>query len=145
MTLILACSVLWRIGGAKGFSKLYRRIGSTLCLTAIVGQLWAILPIFWGCSSYFGWMNRFLPVKDKDREYWWNFWLQNFVIQSSVFFVNRGFDNIMLVVFGSLFISLVKVWIDEEWKPKWRPRQDIVSELWHGFGNAALLSINILI
>lgn len=150
LTLVILSSIFWRLGGAAGYDKLWRRLGSTICMLGVLWptsllQLMSLPLLLWGCSSYFGWINKFIDVEDKDREYWWNFWAENMVIQSSVLFFVRSFENIIFVVMGALVIALIKVWIDEAWPKGWRPRQDVLSEIWHGGANAASILVNSLI
>ena len=143
--LVVACGILWRLGGAEGFSKLYRRLGSSLCMVLIVGNIYALPLLLWGCTSYMGWINNFLPVKDKDREYWWNFFAENLVIQLSILTVKRGLSNIVFAVITALIIAIGKVWIDKSWKYFFGLRKDVVSEWWHGGSNALCLLINTLL
>lgn len=143
--LVILCAIFWRMGGAAGYNKLWRRIGSTVCMGVILWptllfHLLSLPLLLWGCSSYFGWINRFIDVQDKEREYWWNFWAQNFVIQSTVLFFDHSIENIIFVICSSLFIAIVKVWTDNN-----MTKADVKSELWHGGANAAALWINALI
>jgi hypothetical protein len=139
LIMVLLSGLFWRMGGSDKYSKLFRRIGSAACMSYIVGSLWAVPFIFWGCTSYFGWINRFLPVKDKEREYWWNFLAENLVIQMTVLFVNPSVKSAILAVIFASIVTFGKVWMDEN-----LTKADIKSEIWHGSGNALGLLINIL-
>lgn len=88
-----------------------------------------------------GWINNFISsVKDKDREYWWNFFVENLVIQSSVLLFKPHFVNIIFLIITSFLIAIIKVWTDNNIS-----KADVKSELWHGGANATALWINTLI
>lgn len=142
---VIGASVAWRAGGAEGYSKLWRRIGSTACMSIIVWDWRAIPFIAIGCWSYFDRVNKWFKLPEPNRERWFNFAIANLFIQGSVLFVNKEIDNILFVIIFSISIALIKVWIDKKYPLGWKPRQDVVSEIAHGGLNALCLWINVLI
>jgi len=146
------------MGGAEGYDKLWRKIGSTICMSFILMHcglnetpqfFLAVALIAWGCASYFGWINFFiswLADIEIDSEYWWNFWVENMVIQSSVLLYKHSAANIGFCILWSGLVATGKVLIDLDedgcvlfWK------KDIVSEWWHGSGNALGIWLNSML
>jgi hypothetical protein len=167
-----ACGVMWRMGGAANFDKLWRRVGSAVCLVSLIPLMnhhvefhWYLLScglVAWGCTSYFGWINYIVdPIRrklnkqplDLEREYWWNFAVENMVIQSSVLPFKHSPLNVGWVIVSGFVIAFVKVWIDSPYD--WFQDdigdrnadldQAVLSEFWHGSANALCIFINMLL
>jgi hypothetical protein len=125
-----------------------------ICLLPYTGiNLWIPIAygmIFWGCISYFGWINHFVKKFWKDidveSEYVWNFFAENLVIQSSVVVINHNPLSAFLAVFFAAVSAFGKVLIDnheENYILEWR--KDVVSEFWHGFSNCLFIAINTMV
>lgn len=154
LPLAVASGVLWRMGGADGYNKLYRRLGCTICCLAYpayaFGLVWPLAGliglVLWGSISYFGWINNLLPIKEKDSEYWWNFFAENLTLQSGALFYVCSVNHIIFAVIAALLSALGKVLIDADEDAKvlcWN--EAVLSEWWHGFSNCLFLLINIFI
>ena len=152
ISLIVLTGYSWRLGGSV--DKLFRRIGSSLCMAIILCTLcsceflWFIFStalIVWGCVSYFGFLNyivrKFWDEIEMEREYWWNFFAENLIIQSSVLPFRHSIINIFLVIIFAGVGALGKVLIDETNLEE----RDVVSEWWHGSFNAIGIAINSII
>lgn len=168
LVVAVLCGVCWRMGGAGKSGQWYedaldtkwRDIGSALCMLALfVGNVsWMALGIVaamlvWGCTSYFNWLNpivaRFADIEVRTK-YWWNFFAENLMIQSTALFVSFGFVSVVLAVAFAAVSALGKILIDADENGIYtifgfEVNEDIASEWWHGFSNCILLAINIAI
>lgn len=96
--LVVLAGLMYRFGGAAKTNNWYsflqntksRDFGVPTCCLLIL-WLWTgiDLNIWWAyflsfgaffgaMTSYWGWVNKFLPVEDKKKEYWWNWVLTGF-------------------------------------------------------------------
>jgi hypothetical protein len=116
--------------------------------TAIISAM-----LLWGCVSYFGWINYIVEKFEEielEREYWWNFFAENLMIQSSALIVNFNVFSVVLAVVFAGISAFGKVWIDSDSDGYldvlgFDVREDVASEWWHGFSNCILLAVNIAI
>jgi len=144
--LTIACGIFWRMGGAAGYSKLWRRIGSTCCILAVLGingylglnwQTFVAMPMVGlGCSSYFVWLNPHDP-----REYWYNFLAAALFTQLAILVLQYDFPSLMIGIGFALIGALGKVKIDESG----RSRPDIFGEIYYGIVMCLGVSINAVI
>jgi len=158
---ILLCflaGMLWRMGGAEGYDKLWRRIGSALCMLVsiiLIRGLFTFLNIasavllIWGCVSYMGWLNSIVKLWWKQiemkKEYIWNFAFENLVIQSTVLLYKRSIWSCIFMVGSAMIIAFIKIWVDDDSDGKilcWR--KDVLSEFLHGCLNCIAIIINLL-
>jgi hypothetical protein len=139
----------------------WRDIGSSLCMLSLfVGSIsgWKIVVVaamlFWGCISYFGWVNSVVRLWWQDiemeREYWWNFFAENLMIQSTALLVSFNPVSVALSVCFAGLSAVGKVLIDEGEEGYYRffcfeVREDVLSEWWHGFSNCVFLAINVAV
>jgi hypothetical protein len=161
---VLACvsGILWRMGGSDDYEKIWRRAGSFLCMVCLlpfggnyVAYVVACALILWGCVSYFGWFNYIVRLLwddiEMDREYLWNFFLEDTVIQMSIFVIKPNPISALFAVVAAIISSTGKVLIDKHLKDgiyineriNWN--QAVVSEFWHGSSNAFFIGINSII
>ena len=156
--LAFLCGLFFRMGGSAKYNKLWRRIGSASCMLVgimlIVGfnnflHIVSAGLLFWGCVSYMGWLNYvirgFAIIDNMKREYIWNFFFENLVLQSSVLPYKHSIFNIMLVIFSALLIAFIKVEVDKDKDGKilcWR--KDVLSEFLHGSLNFVGIVINLI-
>ena len=156
------CATFWRMGGADEYEKLWRRLGSTLCIVCCIYldvglfkliNIFTFWLVFWGCLSYMGWINSIVRLFWKDivmkREYIWNFFFENLVIQSSVLPYKRSIYNILFSVASAFIIAFVKIAVDNDKDGKikilfWTMRKDVLSELLHGGLNCVSVVINLI-
>jgi len=159
--LCIASGIFFRMGGAEGYDKLWRRIGSSLCMIIPIPILYhtvefhwflfSIGLIVWGCTSYFGWVNyivRLFADLEMEREYWWNFMCENICIQCAVLPYKNTPMNIMFAIGWGTLVAFIKVWIDDDkdgiihvlW---WKFRKDVWSEIMHGSLNAVGIIVNL--
>ena len=151
------CGILWRMGGAEGYDKLWRRIGCAIimfsCLLINSNMQWLQMLITyalisWGCFSYFGWINFIVSLWDDieiGREYWFNFFAEGLVIQSVVYFISPSLLHAVVGILGALVGSLGKVWIDKDKDGRilwWR--KDVLSEWYYGSVMCAFIIINAI-
>ena len=146
------------MGGSDKYNKLWRRIGSAICMficiilstdVLLIRHIFTFLLLIWGCISYMGWLNYIVRLWWVDivmkREYFWNFFLENLVLQSTVLIYKHSIYNI---IFGTIFafiIAFVKVAIDSDKDGKiWLWRKDVLSEFFHGGLNCLGIIINIM-
>jgi len=150
--------LLWRMGGSAKYNKLWRRIGSALCM--LIGiiltiglnnflHIASVVLLVWGCISYMGWLNTIVKLFWKDivmkREYIWNFAFENLVIQSTVLLYKRSIYNILFSLLSSLLIAFIKVEIDKDKDETiWLWRKDVLSEFLHGSLNFVAMIINLI-
>lgn len=88
MTIVLtaASAVLYRMGGSARYDTKYRDIGTSVCTNLGIALWfdwhWSLILCFgimWGSlTTYWDFINKWLPVQDKDKEYWWNWLLHGF-------------------------------------------------------------------
>lgn len=145
--LSVVCGIFWRMGGSQYFNKLWRRVGSTLCILAVLalngyfGWNWQTLVasvlIGVGCSSYFGWL-----TPNTDEETWINFLAEGLFIQCPILFFGYDFYTLMLAIGFALIGSMGKSKLDHDGKYK---RPDIIGEIFYGFFMCLGVSINALI
>jgi len=143
-------SVFWRMGGADGYDKLWRRIGCTFVISSMLlihsnmNLLeWAITTVMigWGCWSYFAWLNHIVALWwrgiEHKREYWWNFLASGLLIQGSILVESFSLESLATAFVFALLGAFGKVWIDKDedgWKTImfWKVREDVLSELYYG-------------
>jgi len=145
------------MGGAAGYKKIWRRAVSSLAMTIIIALFtglswWLILSyglLYLGCSTYAGFLNYFVRIFwediNMDREYWWNFWCENIIIQSSVLPFAHNPLNILFILSFALVVSLSKILIDKNNITIFGLREDVFSELCHGGLNALGIMLNLII
>ena len=158
----VACALsatFWRMGGAAGHSKLWRRIGCTFILFAILlihsnmsltQSLISLAMIAWGCWSYFGWINFWTS-----KEYWYNFLVGALLIQCSILIESFSSENLATAFVFALLGALGKVWIDKDvdgWKQIFwgeggifsilKVRKDVLSECYFGLIMCAGVIVN---
>lgn len=121
-------AIFWRMGGAAGYDKLWRRIGSSLCILMPLFlipisllHIVAVAMVLWGSWSYFGWLT---PGDIKER--WFNYLAAACMTQGAA--VALGCSWWIALIFA--FLSAIgKVLIDNSnLKSK-----DVISELFYGF------------
>lgn len=160
----ITCGIFWRMGGAEGYDKLWRRIGCAIMMFSCLlinsnmqrqQMLITYAIITWGCCSYFGWINKVLAwlidieswfELEIEREYWWNFFAEALVIQSVVYFVSPSFKHAVVAILASLMASLGKVWIDKDKDGNillWR--KDVISEWFFGSMMCFGIVINVVL
>lgn len=145
---IALCATFGRMGGAKGYDKLWRRLGCTFIISSMLLLhsnmsilQWAISSalIGWGCWSYFGWINYIVLFFWKyimvEREYWWNFFAGALLIQSAILIGSFSAESLCTAFVFALSAAFGKVWIDNDedgWKRIlfWHVREDVLSELY---------------
>ena len=85
--LALIAGALYRMGGyGKPFNTKHRDLGVPTCMILAMlamGNLhWSLIlcfgAMFGAMTTYWDWLNKYLPVKDKGKEYWWNWALTGF-------------------------------------------------------------------
>ena len=147
----IACGILWRMGGADGYDKLWRRIGCSFIIFAmllihsnmnLLESVISLAMIVWGCWSYFGWLNFWTS-----REYWYNFFAGAILIQSSILIESFSLENLCTAFVFALLGAFGKVWIDKDedgYKTIlfWRVREDVLSEWYFGAVMCAGIIIN---
>ena len=144
LPLMAACGLMWRLGGWEHGNKLWRRIGSSLCMIAVLLSpsnplnWFYIVPIgmiFYGSWSYFGWLT---PGDHKER--WFNYLAAACITQFAYVVLFPSWHAVALALLFALAGALDKVGIDETSLPG----KDIMSELFYGFVMCLGLSINII-
>ena len=151
VVLCIVSSIFWRMGGAAGYTKNWRRLGSSLCMLAIVllGGIvtpWWRVPVSyalfaWGCWSYFGWLNPWT-----NREYWYNFLAAAVVTQLGFLVLCHTMLAIVIAVATAVFGVGVKVWADRDkdgWILLWR--KDVFSEVVYCLIMCLGLAWNVLV
>jgi len=156
------CGILWRMGGSSDYRSAYRSIGSALCLLAVtvpwnnslvVNCIVAVM-VAWGCISYFGWVNyiveKFWKDIEMEREYWWNFFAENLMIQSSALVIKCDPLSVVLAIVFALATAFGKTWIDADEDGVYHVLgfdigEDVASEWFHGFMNCLFLAINVVV
>lgn len=93
-TLMLAafCGMAYRYGGSQYGQRWVRPMGVMLFtlwwMVVIMPFDWSLVlcaGLLYGSSTtYWSFVNKILPIKDKDSEYWWNYALHGFFIASSI-------------------------------------------------------------
>lgn len=139
LALVIANATLFRMGGAAGYNKLWRRLGCTL-LSALLfiphwtAMLCAMPFLALGYISYFNWFLR-LFRGDQVNETWENFACQSMCIQASAYFLGWDLGSVMVWVGFSVLGCLSKILIDHSKLPK----KDVLSEL--AFGGVMMLGL----
>ena len=131
LILCIASSIFWRMGGAAGYDKLWRRIGSSACMILILFSTpvtWDLVfasgLIIWGCTSYFGWLT---PGDKKER--WFNYLLAASITEGAALLIHFNWILAGIALFFALFCSIGKVLIDNSDVNS----KDVLSELFYGF------------
>lgn len=164
LVLSVVAGVFWRMGGSGNYGenpKLWRRVGSTLCIVAVLALFcknWLLIPasamVFYGCVSYFGWINhivvKFCKWVEVESEYWWNFFAENLMIQMSVVVINPTIHTACIAVMFAFVSAVGKVLIDADEDGSYyffgiKIGEDVFSEFWHGFSNCLFLATNLFI
>lgn len=159
LLLYFLCGLLWRMGGSDAYDKLWRRIGCSLymlCGTILINKIFtyfyfcSFILLLWGCWSYMGWLNYIVRLWWKDiimkREYWWNYFIENLVIQSSILFYKNSIKNILFIFIFAFIVTFIKIWINKDKDGQilfWR--KDILSEFFHGSLNYLGIIINLYV
>ena len=142
LILCIASGIFWRMGGAAGYDKLYRRIGSSICIfmplvlchnPLMYSHLIALGMVMYGSWSYFGW---FTPGDKKER--WFNFLAAALLSQCSYLVLFFTWPALAVAIGMALAGALGKVAIDKSSLPG----QDVISELYYGFMMCAGISLN---
>jgi len=120
------------MGGAAGYDKLWRRIGSSACICLpmllchnplMYAHLFAFAMVLWGSWSYFGWLT---PGDLKER--WFNYLAAALMTQCSILVIYFSWERALFALGASLSGSVGKVLIDKTNVPK----KDVLGELWYG-------------
>ena len=124
--LSILSGIFWRMGGAKDYSKLWRRLGSTACMAVIIFEprwffLASLALLYWGSTSYFGWLT---PGDPKER--WFNYLSAALITQIAGAFMTGGYIHALIFAAAG---AIGKVLIDKlPLKGK-----DVMSEFYYGF------------
>jgi hypothetical protein len=87
VALALIAGLLYRLGGyGKPYNTKVRDFGVPTCMVlamAVMGHLhWSLIlcfgAMFGAMTTYWDWINKWLTVEDKGREYWFNWALTGF-------------------------------------------------------------------
>jgi len=136
------------MGGAAGYDKLWRRLGSSACIflpmilchnPLMYAHLFALAFVLWGSWSYFGWLT---PGDPKER--WFNFFAAALVTQTSLLWIFFTWPRLIAAIIFALAGSLGKSWIDADQDGRilwWR--EDVLGELYYGFAMCFFVIINL--
>jgi hypothetical protein len=121
------------MGGAAGYDKLWRRLGSSACIFLPMVlchnplsymHLIALGMVLWGSWSYFGWL-----TPGNDEEQWFNFLVAALITQFAFVVLYPSWGRVIIAGLFAFAGTFGKVGIDNT--PI--PRRDIISELYYGF------------
>ena len=133
LILCITSGIFWRMGGAAGYDKLWRRIGSSACIfmpmilchnPLMYAHFISLGMVLYGSWSYFGWLT---PGDNKER--WFNFLAAALLTQCSCLVLYFTWGSLALAISAALAGALGKVWIDKSGIPSC----DVVSEFYYGF------------
>lgn len=129
--LAVLSGVLYRLGGyGKPFNTKVRDFGVPACMIMAMLSLgnfhWSLIlcfgAMFGATTTYWDFINKWLPVKDKDTEYWFNWALHGFFIGISmlpyVLFSHQWLSLGLYVALCTVLMTLVSelsgnVWVEE--------------------------------
>ena len=111
----VASAVLYRMGGSGKYNTQVRDIGCSLINTLVLGMWlgwhWPLILTFfinWGTlTTYWDFVNKILPVKDKDKEYWWNWALHGFFNSFAAFPLALWLNLLPWLIVKSLLCALM--------------------------------------